>query len=60
MFTGIVEDLVEIQEIIRSNKFCEFKICYPEFIEDISVGDSVLINGVCLTVTNIMNDNFFL
>ena len=53
MFTGIVEEvgIVEktgIQPVIRARKI----------LEDIHIGDSICVNGACLTVTEFTNDRF--
>jgi riboflavin synthase len=50
MFTGIIEGLGEIKEIKRLGQDLRLKIA-PHFeISDSRVGDSVAVNGVCLTI----------
>lgn len=53
MFTGIIEELGKIISIGNSLKISAVKI-----LEDIHIGDSIAVNGVCLTVTA-FNDNSF-
>ena len=51
MFTGIVERIGKI-ESIRNKKECkEFCIYLEHMFSDICIGDSISINGVCLTIT---------
>lgn len=45
MFTGIIEDIGEVINI--SNSQIDIKTC----LNDIKTGDSIAVNGVCLTVT---------
>jgi riboflavin synthase len=54
MFTGIVEEIGVATEIIPSRLVIRSK----KVINGTEPGDSVAINGVCLTVTSISNDNF--
>ena len=54
MFTGIIEELGKIQAI-TTNKI---EINASKITEDIKLGDSISVNGVCLTVTKILNNGF--
>lgn len=54
MFTGIVEELGEITGIGRA----ELRIRGRLVVGDASPGDSIAVNGVCLTVTAITDDEF--
>jgi len=57
MFTGIVEHLVIVKKITEHEKIKQFTIELPEAIlQKIKVDDSIAINGVCLTVTNILSN----
>lgn len=51
MFTGIIEELGVIEFIYRKSKTLELTISTKKIINDISNGDSIAVNGVCLTVT---------
>ncbi|MGC2669668.1 MAG: riboflavin synthase [Candidatus Nitrosopolaris sp.] len=59
MFTGIIQGLAEVKSIskIRSNyKSADTKLCINlggKLKGDLKVGDSLSINGVCLTATRI-------
>ena len=58
MFTGIVEGVLEIYSIEKDNNFYTINIKLNSDISDIKNGDSISINGVCLTVCSI-NDKYF-
>lgn len=58
MFTGIVEGILEIYSIEKDNNFYTINIKLNSDISDIKNGDSISINGVCLTVCNINNRYF--
>jgi len=60
MFTGIVEELGTIQSIESQQNTLTLNIMGKKVLEDIKLGDSVSVNGVCLTVTEITHDSFFL
>lgn len=47
MFTGIIEDLGKVIKIERLHLVVETKL------NDIKIGDSISVNGVCLTVANL-------
>jgi len=54
MFTGIVEEIGVVRGINPRSLTVEAKIVF----EDIKQGDSISVNGVCLTVTSISKDSF--
>ncbi|WLV24962.1 riboflavin synthase [Aciduricibacillus chroicocephali] len=52
MFTGIIEEKGVVRRLVqRSAHAYEIEIGAKRIMEDISLGDSIAINGVCLTVT---------
>ena len=53
MFTGIIEETGTISGITYGAKSCRLKICANEIFSDLKIGDSVAVNGVCLTATTI-------
>jgi riboflavin synthase len=53
MFTGLIAELGSITAIKKSETSAIFTINAPGLIAEISVGDSVAVNGVCLTATSI-------
>jgi len=58
MFTGIVEEVGEIQNVKNGIKSSRISIKAKKVIEDTKIGDSICTSGVCLTVTNIVGDLF--
>ncbi|KAF9588450.1 hypothetical protein IFM89_010209 [Coptis chinensis] len=52
LFTGIVEELGEIKQLgFVENGGFEMKISAKTVLEDVKLGDSIAVNGTCLTVT---------
>jgi riboflavin synthase len=51
LFTGIVEELGEVVALERGEASARLTVRGPEVTADASRGDSIAINGVCLTVT---------
>lgn len=58
MFTGIVEELGTIQAVTRSNHAFQFRIGCRKVLEDVRIGDSIAVNGVCLTVKTFTASDF--
>lgn len=58
MFTGIVEELGEIREISREADSITLTIRAATVLDDVHHGDSIAVNGVCLTVVE-FGDDFF-
>ena len=58
MFTGLIEEIGRIDKIIPNKEGRELQIDSNIVIEDIKLGDSVSVDGVCLSVTGIGNKNF--
>ncbi len=59
MFTGIIEAVGEIKRVTPLQKGISLRITSPELdLSDIRVGDSIALNGVCLTVTAFGNREF--
>ena len=58
MFTGIIENIGKITLIEEVNHNYVIKIEIANLSMNISNGDSIAINGACLTVTNV-KDNIF-
>jgi len=59
MFTGIIQAQGNIQEIRISDKGAIFVLNANSLdLSDISIGDSIAVNGVCLTVIQLDNNSF--
>ncbi|WP_186644890.1 riboflavin synthase subunit alpha [Fluviispira vulneris] len=58
MFTGIVQAVATIKNIKDHNGIRTFQIEFPKgFCNDLNVGGSVAVDGVCLTVTQRLSEN---
>ena len=58
MFTGLISELGSITAIKKSDTSAVFTINAPGLISEIKTGDSVAVNGVCLTATSIDGTSF--
>ncbi|MCI8609199.1 MAG: riboflavin synthase [Firmicutes bacterium] len=58
MFTGIIEEIGAIQNIRRGTASSLLTISGQTVLKDVKDGDSIAVNGVCLTVTSHMSTNF--
>ena len=58
MFTGIVEEVGRIKEMRKNPLTMELTIECQRVLEGTKLGDSIAVNGVCLTVTKLGSDYF--
>lgn len=58
MFTGLIGELGSITAIEKGESSAVFTINAPKLIGEIAMGDSVAVNGVCLTATSISGTTF--
>ena len=58
MFTGLVTELGKVVDIKRGESSAIFTISAPASTAELSVGDSIAVNGVCLTATSISDGSF--
>ncbi len=56
MFTGLIEKVSKVENIVLNSLGA--KIYFKADFDDSKIGDSIAINGVCLTVTSIENNLF--
>lgn len=59
MFTGIIEEIGIVKSIKRKSGGLIIEILAPKSTEELNIGDSVAINGVCQTVISKMKESFF-
>ena len=52
MFTGLIEEVGTIQNVRRGARSCVLTIGCKKVLEGSQIGDSIAVNGVCLTVTS--------
>lgn len=58
VFTGIVEEIGTVQRLERRDRFYQLSIKAKLILGDLKLGDSVSVNGVCLTVTDLNSTGF--
>lgn len=58
MFTGIIEETGTVKEIRHNGNNSFIKIGAEKIFSDMHTGDSIAVNGVCLTVTDFCNNIF--
>jgi riboflavin synthase len=58
MFTGIVEELGETVAVDDLGDAARLTVRGPQVTQDVANGDSIAVNGVCLTVASTSGDTF--
>ena len=58
MFTGIVEEMGRVELIKRGQHSAILTIGAKKVLEDTKIGDSIAVNGICLTVTSLTSKSF--
>ena len=58
MFTGLIEEIGTIQSILKGTKSAKIVIQAKKVLEKVQLGDSIAVNGVCLTVTDFTSHSF--
>lgn len=58
MFTGIIEELGRIEGTSRQAISAQLHITADKVVQTLRMGDSVAVNGVCLTVTGLRDKGF--
>lgn len=58
MFTGIIEDIGDIKSIKHEGDSAVLVIHSSKIMDDVKLGDSIAVNGVCLTARSISGNEF--
>ena len=58
MFTGIIEELGRVREVVQRGEDARIVIAAQLVTEDIHEGDSIAVNGVCLTALDVQPGSF--
>ena len=58
MFSGIIEEIGFIHSIQRQNESIKITIQAQKALEETQIGDSISVNGVCLTVIHLSHQTF--
>ncbi len=56
MFTGLIQEVAKVLWIRMSDRGTQLQVAAPRLAAEIRVGDSVAVNGCCLTVTSHRDD----
>lgn len=58
MFTGMVEELGTLDQILKGPRSARLRIAAAKVLEGVKIGDSIAVNGVCLTVVSFDRSSF--
>ncbi len=58
MFTGLIEELGTVRRISSSGEGTDIVIAAKKVLSDLKIGDSIAVNGPCLTATAVDKNNF--
>lgn len=58
MFTGLVEEIGQILEVKNGENSSKITISSRKVLEEVKLGDSIAVNGACLTVTSFTANSF--
>lgn len=58
MFTGIIEEIGVLQNMKRGTDEYQLTLSAKKVLQDVKLGDSIAVNGVCLTVTSFTSEQF--
>lgn len=58
MFTGIIEETGELAGLKKGTLSAKIKIRCQKVLAGTKIGDSIAVNGICLTVTSLADDGF--
>ncbi|HWL24398.1 MAG TPA: riboflavin synthase [Ureibacillus sp.] len=56
MFTGIIEEIGKVTAINKDSTSMELTLHCPNILTDAHLGDSISVNGVCLTITHLQGE----
>ncbi|WP_308639090.1 riboflavin synthase [Paenibacillus silvisoli] len=59
MFTGLIEEIGSLKKVHRQGEAMVLTIEGPHVLKDAAIGDSISVNGVCLTVTELQSASIF-
>ena len=58
MFTGLITEVGSISAITHGSDSAVLEITAPNTVKGVAIGDSIAVNGVCLTATSISDTGF--
>ena len=58
MFTGLIAELGTVERLAEDSVSCRLTVRAPKILPGVKVGDSIAVNGVCLTVVHQQGNRF--
>ncbi len=58
MFTGIIEEIGTVGSILKGKHSARIEIYAKTVLGDLKIGDSIAVNGVCLTAVSLSSHSF--
>ena len=58
MFTGLIAALGTVERLAEGSTNCRLTVRAPQLLSGVKIGDSIAVNGVCLTVVHLRGDTF--
>lgn len=58
MFTGLIEEVGKVKQIQKNSNFGRIVIQAKTVVDDIKIGDSIAVNGTCLTAVEFTSSTF--
>ena len=58
MFTGLIAALGTVERLAEGSTSCRLTVRAPRLLSGVKIGDSIAVNGVCLTVVHLRGDTF--
>ncbi|MGC9364668.1 MAG: riboflavin synthase [Fidelibacterota bacterium] len=58
MFTGLIEEIGSVRQVLTNSEGRLFTITAEKVLEGLSIGESVAVDGVCLSAVEVHNDGF--
>jgi riboflavin synthase len=52
MFTGLIEEMGSVRSMVRGSKSVRLTVAAIKVLSDVKLGDSIAVNGTCLTVVD--------
>ena len=58
MFTGLIAELGTVERMAEGSAICQLTVRARKVLPGVKIGDSIAVNGVCLTVVHLRGDTF--
>lgn len=58
MFTGLIAELGAVERLAEGSATCQLTVRAQKILTGVKVGDSIAVNGVCLTVAHLQGNRF--